>query len=146
MKKQTGFTLIELMIVVAIVAVLAAIALPAYQKYTAKAKFTEVVSATGPLKQQVELCYFDTQNITLCDNAATGAGWKINNAGANNATNGFVASVTVTDGVITATAVGAAGAGAVRGLEGQQIILTPTAANGAITWAITGTCKTDSLC
>lgn len=145
MKKQTGFTLIELMIVVAIVAVLAAIALPAYQKYTAKAKFTEIVSATGPLKQQVELCYFDTQDLTLCDNGASGAGWKITNAGANNATTGFVASVEVDNGIVTGTAVGAA-AGAVRGLQGQTIILTPTAANGAITWAITGTCKTDSMC
>lgn len=47
MKKQSGFTLIELMIVVAIVAILAAIALPAYQTYTKKAKFSEVITATG---------------------------------------------------------------------------------------------------
>lgn len=56
MKKQTGFTLIELMIVVAIVAILAAIALPAYQNYTKKAKMTEVASATGSYKTQVEVC------------------------------------------------------------------------------------------
>lgn len=43
MKRQSGFTLIELMIVVAIVAILAAIALPAYQSYTKKAKFSEVI-------------------------------------------------------------------------------------------------------
>ncbi|UBR47559.1 pilin [Aeromonas veronii] len=56
MKKQSGFTLIELMIVVAIVAILAAVALPAYQNYTKKAKMTELVAATGALKTRVEVC------------------------------------------------------------------------------------------
>ena len=51
MKKQSGFTLIELMIVVAIVAILAAVALPAYQNYTKKAKMTEVAAATGGVLQ-----------------------------------------------------------------------------------------------
>lgn len=56
MKKQSGFTLIELMIVVAIVAILAAVALPAYQNYTKKAKMTEVASATGKYKTLIEVC------------------------------------------------------------------------------------------
>ncbi|MGE6232517.1 pilin [Aeromonas media] len=56
MKRQSGFTLIELMIVVAIVAILAAIALPAYQTYTKKAKFSEVIAATGAFKTAVEVC------------------------------------------------------------------------------------------
>lgn len=56
MKKQTGFTLIELMIVVAIVAILAAIALPAYQTYTQKARFSEVIAATGPARTAVDIC------------------------------------------------------------------------------------------
>lgn len=66
MKKQSGFTLIELMIVVAIVAILAAVALPAYQNYTKKAKMTELVSATGAIKTQAEVC------------VQTGAGCNIN--------------------------------------------------------------------
>ncbi|MFM4939303.1 pilin [Aeromonas enteropelogenes] len=57
MKKQSGFTLIELMIVVAIVAILAAVALPAYQNYTKKAKMTEVASASGAYKTAIEICY-----------------------------------------------------------------------------------------
>lgn len=56
MKKQSGFTLIELMIVVAIVAILAAVALPAYQNYTRKAAFTELVAAAGAAKTAVEVC------------------------------------------------------------------------------------------
>ncbi|MDM5113086.1 pilin [Aeromonas salmonicida] len=71
MKKQSGFTLIELMIVVAIVAILAAIALPAYQNYTKKAKMTELVSATGALKTQVEVC-LQSYGVDQCDNGDNG--------------------------------------------------------------------------
>lgn len=55
-KQAQGFTLIELMIVVAIIGILAAIALPAYQNYTLKAKFTEVVNSTAAVKTAAEIC------------------------------------------------------------------------------------------
>ncbi|MDA1380803.1 prepilin-type N-terminal cleavage/methylation domain-containing protein [Plesiomonas shigelloides subsp. oncorhynchi] len=54
-----GFTLIELMIVVAIVAILAAIALPAYQSYTDKAKMTELMQASSPIKSALEIYAFE---------------------------------------------------------------------------------------
>ncbi|HHQ4669927.1 TPA: pilin [Aeromonas veronii] len=71
MKKQSGFTLIELMIVVAIVAILAAVALPAYQNYTKKAKMTELVAATGAIKTQVEVC-MQSYGTTECNNNDNG--------------------------------------------------------------------------
>lgn len=76
MKKQSGFTLIELMIVVAIVAILAAIALPAYQNYTNKAKFTAAISATGPVKTEAEICAQTTGNYG-CTNLSNAANFSV---------------------------------------------------------------------
>ncbi len=73
MKKQSGFTLIELMIVVAIVAILAAVALPAYQNYTKKAKMTELVAATGAAKTAVEVCV-QTKGLTNGSSRLSGEG------------------------------------------------------------------------
>ena len=74
MKKAQGFTLIELMIVVAIIGILAAVALPAYQTYTAKARFSEVTLATGPAKTAIELCIQSGNAMAACTDATVAAG------------------------------------------------------------------------
>ncbi|MBV1909659.1 MAG: prepilin-type N-terminal cleavage/methylation domain-containing protein [Kangiellaceae bacterium] len=131
-KVQSGFTLIELMIVVAIIGILAAVALPAYQDYTKRAKFSEVVIGTSGLKTAVEICAQDLGTVTGCTDGTTGPGWDVTAV----AGSGFIAGIATTDGVITATAV------ATQGLSSETYILRPTFAAGKVTWVKDGTCLT----
>jgi type IV pilus assembly protein PilA len=134
---QKGFTLIELMIVIAIIGILASIALPAYSQYTNKATYSEVVLASSGAKTAVEVCAQVTGALTTCNTTGNN---EVAAAAAGSTGAASVASLTVlTDGIITATGAGAAP------LD-STYILTPTLANGQVTWAKTGTCVTNGIC
>ena len=130
---QQGFTLIELMIVVAIIGILAAVALPAYQDYTVRAKITEVILAASACRTSITEyaqggSAAPADNGFGCENTAAASGTK------------YVATVTTVGatGVITVTAqnIGQLGAG-------LTVSLQPCAATGVTTpgWN-TGTCTT----
>ena len=140
MKKQGGFTLIELMIVVAIIGILAAIAVPQYQTYTKKAKFTEVVQAAQGFKSQVEICIQNRDDPAAT--TVTGCGNGSGGVGASPSTYGKVQSVSVgTDGKITATGTNAAFG------TGYTYIMIPAVTASGITWdTTTGSCVGVGLC
>ena len=131
--KQKGFTLIELMIVVAIIGILASVALPGYRTYTKKAAYSEVVLASGSYKTAVELCSL-THPMADCDLGVNG----IPASGSSAA----VASVAVTDGVIVVTP------NAVNGIVATDLYtLTPVGGgSGARITAWTETCANNDFC
>ena len=132
MNAQKGFTLIELMIVVAIIGILAAIAIPAYQDYVRKARFTEVMSVGNGYKTTVAECLNDTGALTTCDAGTAPIPAAPTTMPAN------VSALTVVDGVITVTAVAAAG--------GYTSVLTPVVDGATVRWTQTGTCLAANFC
>lgn len=131
-RTQSGFTLIELMIVVAIIGILASLALPAYSNYTKKAKFSETIVALGAVKSAVDLCYQIEGSLTDCDSATL---LEIDLADMNGGI--YVTSVALA----TATAKITGTSTETDGTDAYTAIMTPTAnSNGtALTWAMTGT-------
>ncbi|MCV2352561.1 prepilin-type N-terminal cleavage/methylation domain-containing protein [Paucibacter sp. B2R-40] len=129
---QQGFTLIELMIVVAIIGILAAVALPAYSDYTKKAKFASALSISEGYKLGVAECLNNGNAITACDIGTN----DVPSAPATMPLN--ITSIGVVDGVITIT--GDANTGS------YTSVLTPTVDNGVMKWVQSGTCLGAKYC
>ena len=139
---QQGFTLIELMIVVAIIGILAAVALPAYQMYAVRAKVSEAVMAGSSAKAVLSAAY-QADGVSGLNNAAA----AVNAAPITEKTSKYVSNVVITGAAtpwpIVVTVLATAQNGIPTDLNGSTLVLspnvqnaTPTAASrGAIDWA-----------
>lgn len=123
-REQQGFTLIELMIVVAIIGILAAIAIPAYQRYVVRSQISEGLSLSAGAKASVSEYYMDHGDWPS-DNSEAGLAANTEIAGT------YVTQVTVQNGVIDVEYGGEANAV----IDGMALQLTPDATNpGSVAW------------
>ncbi|HFC6821634.1 TPA: pilin [Neisseria meningitidis] len=121
---QKGFTLIELMIVIAIVGILAAVALPAYQDYTARAQVSEAILLAEGQKSAVTEYYLN-HGIWPANNNSAGV------ASASDIKGKYVQSVEVKNGVVTATM---ASSGVNKEIQGRKLSLWAKRQNGSVKW------------
>lgn len=132
MNAQKGFTLIELMIVIAIIGILAAVALPAYQDYTVKAKVSEVILAASACRTNISEVYQSTPTLPTANNW----GCEVTNP------TKYVAAVTTTakGGII----VTASSDPSLRGAANKKIVMIPLSTGGAA--AAAGTAVSEWKC
>lgn len=131
-RKSKGFTLIELMIVVAIIGILAAVAIPAYNDYTQTTKASAGVAGLSSYKTVVALCYQKEGALDDCDSGSKGIPTAITAAGKIN----YLSSVSVTAGVISATLEAKDRAG-----DAIDVTITPevgsgSTSTGTINWIV----------
>ena len=135
MKQQKGFTLIELMIVIAIIGILAAIAIPAYQDYTIRSKVSEGLNLAGAAKLAVAET-FDSEGRFMTGNIDMNQSYGLPTAISINGN--YVASVAVgANGLITILYNNNLGGNPLA--DGGTIILDPEPRQGSMQWACDGT-------
>lgn len=129
--------MIELMIVVAIIGVLASLAIPQYQTYAKRSKFTEVVMQASKLKNAIEVC-FNTRGsgqFVNCDSEVE-LGISLSDVTANPKVSS--ASIGANTAIITLTSI--------VELDSATYVLTPVLNSGSIVWQQSGTCVAAGFC
>ncbi|MFJ2988170.1 prepilin-type N-terminal cleavage/methylation domain-containing protein [Collimonas sp. NPDC087041] len=136
---KQGYTLIELMLIIAIMGILAAVTIPAYQVHVKKEKFAEVVTAASVAKAAVEACALQLKTLAGCDGGSNGIPADLTGNSGN-----YVASVSTRDGVVTVVPQEKDGI-----LASDTYIATPTmhGADSPLQWSTAGSgCIATALC
>ncbi|MGO3911555.1 prepilin peptidase-dependent pilin [Huaxiibacter chinensis] len=130
MNRQKGFTLIELMVVIGIIAILSAIGVPAYQSYLQKAALTDMLQTFMPYRTAIELCALDHGGLASCDGGTNGI--------PSPTTTRYVSAMSVAKGSVALTGQ--------ESLNGLSVAMTPQWLDGTgITgWARECTTESDS--
>jgi len=130
MNRQQGFTLIELMVVIGIIAILSAIGVPAYQNYLRKAALTDMLQTFIPYRTAIELCALDHGGVASCDGGSNGI--------PSPTTTRYVSEMSVTQGVVTLTGQ--------ESLNGLEVVITPqwNDGNGMTGWTRSCNISNDS--
>ena len=137
---EGGFSLMELLVTVAIIAILLGVGLPVYNNYTAKAKFSEIIQAVAPYKTAADMAVqLGAADIAELDSGSNGIPSGI---GADNSYYKYVASINVNDGVISAQARD------INADDEPTYILKSTIVNGLLEWSLdtSSTCLAQALC
>ncbi|MBH0059280.1 pilin [Pseudoalteromonas sp. SWXJZ94C] len=142
MRKAFGFSLIELMIVIAIMGILISLALPAYNNHYKRSKFVEVVLATNTLQRNVEICFYTKHALANCDTFA-----KLGANKSDYISPKFISNIEISTSSnyqITATASGEASISS----SGDTYIMLATIRSNQLQWALspTSTCISEGTC
>jgi len=137
-QRTRGFTLIELMIVIAILGILSSIAVPQYVKYTQRAKFSEVILATTAYKAPAEVAFQMGNPISALTANTLGIPPAITGTGSSLAVGEHVFSVSMSGGLISAKGQ--------PSVNGDTYTLQATKSNRGLKWVMGGTCISAGIC